>query len=294
MRDTAMVLVLAVVVGWSANVARALPFVVTNTNDNGKGSLRDAIVRANDNEDNGNAITFDATVFARPQTIVLQGTEMPISHDLTISGPSAGLTLDANKKSRIFRVTDASTVDIVGVGTGAELFDLAAAFPQWQFTAVEPAPAMIALCRQRAQDNGVQARCAFHQGTLDSLPASAPFDGATCLLVSHFFMENAGRSEFFQQIAARLGPQGILVSADLSSAMEAPTFPALLEIWRRMLRQSGMPADQYIASLGQSAAVLPTDEVAAILRDGGFETPVLFFQSLLIHAWFSRRAAPIE
>ena len=179
----------------------------------------------------------------------------------------------------------------VGAGTGSELFDLAGAFPDWTFTAVEPAPAMIEVCRQRARDNGVEARVTFHQGYLDSLPDSAPFDGATCLLVSHFFMEAQKRGEFFAQIAARLAPGAILVSADLASDMAAPTFADLLETWRRMLEQSGMPVEQYIASLGTSAAVLPPREVEAIIQTGGFESPVLFFQSLLIHAWSSKRAA---
>ena len=179
----------------------------------------------------------------------------------------------------------------VGVGTGSEMFDLAEAFPNWTFTALEPAPAMLEVCRERARESGVEARISFHQGYLDSLPASAPFDGATCLLVSHFFMEATGRGEFFAQIAARLAPGATLVSADLASDMAAPTFAGLLEVWRAMLQQSGMPAEQYIASLGTSAAVLPPREVEAILRAGGFESPILFFQSLLIHAWSSKRAA---
>ena len=149
---------------------------------------------------------------------------------------------------------------------------------------------MLEVCRQRARDNEVEARITFHQGYLNSLPVSAPFDGATCLLVSHFFMEATGRGEFFAQIAARLAPGATLVSADLASDMAAPTFASLLEMWRRMLQQSGMPAEQYIASLGKSAAVLPPREVEAIIRAGGFDPPILFFQSLLIHAWSSKRA----
>ena len=37
----------------------------------------------------------------------------------------------------------------VGVGTGLELIYLAQEFPQWQFTAVEPASAMLDICRQK-------------------------------------------------------------------------------------------------------------------------------------------------
>ena len=40
---------------------------------------------------------------------------------------------------------------------------------------------------------------------------------------------------------------------------------------------------------GRDVAVLPLPEVASVIAAGGFESPVLFFQSLLIHAWYARR-----
>src|SRR5688500_7018160 len=59
----------------------------------------------------------------------------------------------------------------VGVGTGAELERLAKAFPEWSFTAVDPAGAMLDVCRRRAEAGGFVARCQFHEGYLDSLPS---------------------------------------------------------------------------------------------------------------------------
>lgn len=38
----------------------------------------------------------------------------------------------------------------VGLGAGVELSYLASRFPNWRFTAVEPAGAMLDICRQRA------------------------------------------------------------------------------------------------------------------------------------------------
>jgi tRNA (cmo5U34)-methyltransferase len=46
----------------------------------------------------------------------------------------------------------------VGVGTGSELIDLAQAFPQWQFTAVEPSAPMLDICRQRVEQIGITSR----------------------------------------------------------------------------------------------------------------------------------------
>lgn len=67
--------------------------VVTNTNDSGPGSLRDAMDRAA-NIPSDDTISFDATVFGVPQTISLQ-TELPFlfasSGALDITGPGMDL-----------------------------------------------------------------------------------------------------------------------------------------------------------------------------------------------------------
>lgn len=179
----------------------------------------------------------------------------------------------------------------VGVGTGAELIDLAQAFPRWQFTAVEPAAPMLDVCRRRVEERGLTARCTFHEGYLDTLPASDPFDAATCLLVSHF-MQQEERRGFFQQIARRLRPQGYLISSDLSADMSTPAYESILAVWVRMLRTAGFPAEdveKFLASYGRETAVLPPQEVESIIASAGFDAPVPFFQNLLIRAWYCRR-----
>jgi tRNA (cmo5U34)-methyltransferase len=180
----------------------------------------------------------------------------------------------------------------VGVGTGSELIDLAQTFPQWKFTLIEPAAPMLNICRQKALEYGIASRCTFHEGYLDSLPASPPFHAATCLLVSHFFMQQEERRNFFRQIAARLLPNGYLVSSDLASEMSSSAYQNLLEVWLRMLKYSETSAEEiekFLTSYGRDTAILPPQEVEAIIASSGFEAPVLFFQTLLIHAWYSKR-----
>ena len=180
----------------------------------------------------------------------------------------------------------------VGVGTGLELMYLASEFPQWQFTAVEPAPAMLDTCRQKAKASGIASRCTWHEGYLDSLPVSEPFDAATCLLVSHFLMQPEERRNFFSQIGSRLHPQGYLVSADLAGDMSTLSYQSLREMWTRMLKYAEYPEqtiEDFLAAHGRDAAVLPPDEVASIIASSGFDPPVLFLQTLFIHAWYARR-----
>lgn len=97
----------------------------------------------------------------------------------------------------------------IGVGTGPELIDLAQAFPQWRFTAVEPAAPMLDICRQRVEECGIASRCTFHEGYLDSLPESDSFDAATCILVSQFFMQPEERRNFFVKSPDDFAPMGI-------------------------------------------------------------------------------------
>jgi len=175
----------------------------------------------------------------------------------------------------------------VGVGTGPELIDLAQAFPHWHFTAVEPSAPMLDICRQRAQECGFASRCTFHEGYLDTLAPSEPYDAALCLLVSHFIMETAARRAFFREIAARLRPEGYLVSADLASDTSSSAYKNLFDVWVRTMKYAGIPAEE-AENIGHRISVLSPPEIEALIISSGFSAPVLFFQSLLIHAWYSK------
>lgn len=180
-----------------------------------------------------------------------------------------------------------------GAGTGAEAIYLANEFPQWRFTLVEPSSAMLDVCRQRIEERGFASRCVFHAGYLDSLPLSDAFDAATCLLVSQFMLDREARSGFFRAIAQRLKPGGILVSSDLASDVHSRTYENLLEVWWQLMKTADVPPDgieRLRDAYRRDVAVLPPQQIAAIIAAGGFANPTLFFQSGLIHAWYSSRA----
>lgn len=181
----------------------------------------------------------------------------------------------------------------VGLGVGAELSYLAGRFPGWSFTAVEPSGAMLSACRRRAESEGFASRCVFHEGYLESLPDVESHDAATCLLVSPFLLDATERSRFFQTIAMRLRPGGILVSADLASDVGSIEYAALLTNWVTMLHAADVPPDatgKTHAAWKKDVAILPPGDVKAIVARGGFDTPVQFYQAGLVHAWFARRS----
>jgi hypothetical protein len=86
---------------------QAATITVTNTNDSGAGSLRQALADAND----GDTIHFGIT-----GTITMTTGEMLVDKSVTISGPgAASLTVDGNAADRVFHVSSGVTAAIAGL-----------------------------------------------------------------------------------------------------------------------------------------------------------------------------------
>ncbi len=95
---------------WAAAAAATTggTFTVTNTNDSGFGSLRDAIANAA----SGDTINFS---LASPATITLAST-LSINTSLTISGPGASnVAISGNNALQVFSISGGTTVTISGV-----------------------------------------------------------------------------------------------------------------------------------------------------------------------------------
>jgi len=181
----------------------------------------------------------------------------------------------------------------VGAGTGSELLAFARRFPEWHFTAVDPAAAMLEICEKKAVKEGISDRCVFHAGYLDSLPPGEGFHAATSILVSQFILDWGARRGFFGEIAKRLLPDGLLVSADLSADLASEEYQTELEVWLNIFRYTGMDPEmvgRLREAYGRDVAVSRRDEIEALIASAGFEQPVHFLQTSLIHAWFAKLA----
>src|SRR5258707_4082474 len=87
----------------------AITITVTNGNDSGPGSLRQALVDAND----GDTINFDASV----GTVILTTAELAIDKSLTLSGAPQMVTVARSSQTefRIFHVMPDHSVEIDGL-----------------------------------------------------------------------------------------------------------------------------------------------------------------------------------
>jgi predicted outer membrane repeat protein len=101
-----------------ANYASVLAtFNVTNTNDAGAGSLRDAIGKAN-TAPGADTINFTGSIFkdAVPDQITLTSEQLTINSDITINGTGANkLSISGKNGSEVFAIIRGSKVTISGV-----------------------------------------------------------------------------------------------------------------------------------------------------------------------------------
>jgi len=198
-------------------------------------------------------------------------------------------------KIALFDLPDDSNILCVGAGTGAELIALAQSNPGWTFTALDSSEAMLSVCREKIDKAGLSARCDFHHGYIDSLPDGKTYHAATSILVSQFLISQEDRVAFFQKITRHLLPGGYLINADLARPTDDDRYEALMASWVKMQRYNGLSDAQAQASTSlwdTYVSVLEPCQVEKILVAGGFENPLLVFQTFFIHAWVARAGTP--
>src|SRR5690349_5999653 len=101
MKHTRILLLIVLLAAAAVGSSRLDPatITVTNRNDNGTGSLRQALADAVD----GDTINFNSSL--NGQTITLTSGELLVDKGVTINGPGANmLAVDANHTSRVFYI----------------------------------------------------------------------------------------------------------------------------------------------------------------------------------------------
>lgn len=175
----------------------------------------------------------------------------------------------------------AGTVLILGAGGGFELAHLAAARPDWQFVAIDPAPDMLDLARSKCAD--FSDRITYVEGHIEDAP-QAPCDGATCLLTLHF-LPPAQRLATLQALRARLKTGAALVVAHHAiPAGEADIWLPRFADFAANNDVTGPGLAHGARALGQALPILTPEQDAALMQQAGF-TASQFYHALTFRGW---------
>jgi len=183
-------------------------------------------------------------------------------------------------------IADVARILCVGAGTGAELLAMAKARPNWQFTVVEPAAAMLDVCRAKTKAAQIESRCLFIQDYVENVPLDERYDAATSILVSQFILQREQRMAYFSHIAQLLKPDALFISADLSGDATQSSYQPQINNWLAMNRLADIAFDPSVFE--HRVALTPEAEILDLLRNAGFSQPIRFFQAFFIYAWISR------
>ena len=76
--------------------------------------------------------------------------------------------------------------------------------PRWSFVGIDTSESMIAQTTRLIGSRGWENRVSLVHGSLESLSCNQQFNGATCILVSHFMEGDHAKTSIFRQIGERL------------------------------------------------------------------------------------------
>lgn len=180
-----------------------------------------------------------------------------------------------------------SRILCVGVGTGAEIFSLAKAYPTWTFVGVDPSASMLDVCRERLQKAGIAGRCELINGYVTDVPPGAAFDASLSILVGHFVRHDE-RQSFYQDMATRIRKGGYLINTEISFDLDSKQFPTMLRGWEAVHELMGATPEklkELPSVLREMLTIRPPEEITKLIESAGIENPVRFFQSFMICGW---------
>lgn len=175
-------------------------------------------------------------------------------------------------------IPESSHVLVLGAGGGIELQAFHTAKPQWTFTGVDPAGAMLEKAKQVIGEEAA-SKVNWVVGYIPDAP-EGPFDAATCLCTLHFVADDGQKLEALQAIHKRLKPGAPLVLLDLCLDKKGPQFDKLIHRYAQFAINSGFPAEAMNAMKSTVTAQLncvSQSRLEELLTQAGFKDVELFF-----------------
>ena len=178
---------------------------------------------------------------------------------------------------------------VIGCGSGTEIICLGRLYPHWHFVGVDSSPAMIHQCSERLHSLKMADRATLVVGTVNDIDANVAFDGATCILVSHFMAEEKDKISLFSAINHRLKPDGRLIVADACNE-NSSGFRAMMACRWNYAGAHGADLERYQRfqeDCRTSLQSISPEMEERLIRQAGFSGVRRFFTSLHINAWLA-------
>ena len=176
---------------------------------------------------------------------------------------------------------------VVGCGSGAELACMGELQPRWSFLGIDTSESMIAQTTRLIGSRGWENRVSLVHGSLESLSCNQQFNGATCILVSHFMEGDQAKTSLFRQIGERLTKGGRLIVADACDE-DSESFRTMMDCRWNFARARGADTNRYQkfqADCREALKPVPPEHEEQLIRSAGFQSVRRFWTSLHINAW---------
>lgn len=171
------------------------------------------------------------------------------AYELTVKGVNVGYEVFLALAHSLLRSLNRSNLQVlvVGAGGGAEIETFLPNNPGWHLTGVDPSRDMLALAHRKAEHLDVGSRVRLVRGTIETLPADAAFDAATCLFVLHFLADDAKRT-LLQEIRRRVRPGApVFVASGGRMLIDESLRADVLGTWQQHGQLAGLPAERMAA-----------------------------------------------
>lgn len=181
----------------------------------------------------------------------------------------------------------------VGVGTGADIIDLANNNKSWSFVGIDPAKSMLDRCEVKLRENSLQNRCELFHGYLSDFKTDESFDAVLCLYVMHFLKDLSERAQMYSLMAKHLKPDGHLIDTQITVDFSSKDYQSLLENWKNLHGLAGSSKEKLNGMnkvLEEQLGVLSPSAVENLILNNGFRNATTFFQAFLIKGWHARKS----
>ncbi|MDQ3712894.1 MAG: class I SAM-dependent methyltransferase [Acidobacteriota bacterium] len=186
---------------------------------------------------------------------------------------------------------DKPEILIVGAGGGKEVTQFGRAFPNANFTGVDPSQKPLDAARELVEKNNLQARVALLLGTIDDLEEKQ-YDAATALLVMHFLKDDGSKLDFLKAIHRRLKPGAQFIIADGCFDKNSKEFDWLLNAFISHARLNGaLPEilNNTHKFIEESSPFITETRELELFAEANFGEIRSFFQGLWFRGWVMTR-----